>query len=109
MVSFPNVAQVAISGAKITGLVNKTTLPDTSPVSPTLASHEGRLYIGWKGDGNDNLNVEYSTNNGQTFGNKYTSSETSPQPPCLADLQGTLFIAWKGDGNDNLNVAAVCN
>jgi hypothetical protein len=85
----------------------KVTLGDTSPVSPTLASLNGRLYLGWKGDGNDNLNVECSADNGLTFGGKYTSGETSPRSPSLCAHNGLLFIAWKGDGNDNLNVAQV--
>ena len=85
----------------------KITLGDTSPLSPALASLNGRLFLGWKGDGNDNLNVMYSTDNGQTFGNKYTSPETSPQAPALTAHNGNLYIAWKGDGNNNLNVALV--
>jgi hypothetical protein len=82
-------------------------LPDTSPVSPTLSSLNGRLFLGWKGDGNDTLNMEYSTDNGRTFGHKFTSGETSSQAPALCAHSGELFIAWKGDGNDNLNVAEV--
>jgi hypothetical protein len=86
---------------------NKVILPDTSPKSPAIASLNGRLYLAWKGDGNDNLNVEYSSDNGRTFGNKYTSPETSPQGPALCAHNGNLYIGWKGDGNDNLNVAQV--
>jgi hypothetical protein len=88
-------------------LAGKTTLGETSPASPSTVSFNDRLYIAWKGDGNDALNVMYSTDNGHTFGNKYISSETSPQGPSLSVLGGNLFLAWKGDGNDNLNVAAV--
>jgi len=86
---------------------SKVILPDTSPKSPALASLNGRLYLGWKGDGNDNLNVECSADNGLTFGGKYTSPETSPQAPTLCAQGDLLFIGWKGDGNDNLNVARV--
>jgi hypothetical protein len=85
--------------------VAKRTLSDTSPVSPALASLSGVLYIAWKGDGNDNLNIMYSTDDGQTFGHKYISPETSPQAPALCVHNGNLYIAWKGDGNDHLNVA----
>ncbi len=91
-----------------TSFINdKVILGDTSLVSLTLASFNNRLYIGWKGDGNDNLNVMYSTDNGKTFGNKYTSPETSLESPALCVHNGNLYIAWKGDGNDNLNVAQV--
>jgi hypothetical protein len=87
--------------------LQKRTLGDTSPRSPALASLNGQLFIAWKGDGNDNLNVMVSGDNGQTFGGKFTSPETSPQAPCLAAHNGNLYIGWKGDGNDNLNVAVV--
>jgi hypothetical protein len=53
------------------------------------------MYIAWKGDGNDNLNVMVSTDKGQTFGNKFISPETSPQAPALAAHNGNLYIAWK--------------
>ncbi len=85
----------------------KQTLGDTSPRSPALASLDGQLFLAWKGDGNDNLNVMLSTDDGQTFGGKLTSPETSPQAPALAAHDGNLYIAWSGDGNDHLNVAVV--
>jgi hypothetical protein len=103
-----NVAQVALDGnGSPIGLVNKATLGETSPVSPALASSNGALYLAWKGDGNDHLNVISSTDEGHTFIGKIVSPETSPVSPALADNNGQLFIAWKGDGNDNLNVAVV--
>ncbi len=102
-----NVAQIAMSGDKITGFSNKVILGDTSPVSPALASFNGRLYLAWKGNGNNNLNVMYSTDDGRTFGNKYTSPEKSPESPVLCVHNGSLYIAWKGNSNNNLNVAQV--
>jgi len=104
-----NVATVALdpgSGAP-TGIVNKTILGETSPVRPALAVLNGAIYLAWKGDGNDNLNVSVSTDGGATFGNKFISGETSPAAPALGVNDGSLFIGWKGDGNDNLNVAVV--
>lgn len=85
---------------------NKVTLGDTSPLSPALASLNNRLYIAWKGDGNDHLNV-MSSSDGQHFTGKYTSPETSPRAPGLCEHNGMLFVGWKGDGNDKLNVARV--
>ncbi len=104
-----NVATVALDPQTLapTGLVNKVILGDTSPVRPTLAVLDGAIYLGWKGDGNDNLNVMVSTDGGASFGSKLTSGETSPMAPVLCVNDGTLFIGWKGDGNDNLNVAVV--
>ena len=103
-----NVAQVGVNvdGAP-TGFVNKITLGDTSPTSPALASNNGTLYLAWKGDSNDNLNVLSSTDEGRTFGDKMTSPESSDAAPALAANNGQLFMAWKGSGNDNLNVAVV--
>ena len=89
------------------GFSNKVTLGDTSPVSPSLASLDGRLYLAWKGNGNNKLNVMYSTDNGKTFGNKYTSTETSTDSPVLCVHNGKLYIAWEGVGNNKLNVAQV--
>ena len=89
-------------------VINKTIIAsNTTPKNPSIASLNGRLYIAWKGDGNDNLNVMYSADNGVSFGNKYISGETSPQAPALCAHNGNLYIAWKGDGNDHLNVARV--
>jgi hypothetical protein len=87
--------------------ISKVVLGDTSPLTPALASLNGRMYIAWKGDGNDSLNVMVSTDNAQTFHNKFVSRETSPRAPALAAHNGQLFISWKGDGNDQLNVATV--
>ena len=57
-----NVARVATSGGppgnvSIEGLVEKQTFDETTSTSPSLTSHGGVLFIGWKGSGNDNLNV----------------------------------------------------
>jgi len=89
------------------GLANKVTVDDTSPLAIALASHAGLLAMAWRGDGNYNLNVMVSTDNGRSFGGKKTFDETSTDSPALASFNGGLFLAWKGDGNDNLNVARV--
>jgi hypothetical protein len=85
----------------------KVTLPDTSDGVPALAAHNGLLFISWKGSGNENLNVEFSSDDGSSFRKKHTSPETSDVPPALAAHNGILFIAWKGSGNNNMNVAQV--
>lgn len=102
-----NVAQVALDGnGEPTGLINKVTLEDQTPTSPALASLDNVLYLAWKGDGNDNLNV-ISSDDGSNFGGKITSAETSPYTPALVANNGQLFIAWTGNGANNLNVAVV--
>jgi hypothetical protein len=108
-----NVARVNFnaSGSAVTGLSNKVILGDTSPFAPALSRGRERVFIAWRGDGNDNLNVMSSADNGQTFGGKFTSSETSTTSPAFATANqgvagsGKQFVAWKGDGNNNLNVA----
>lgn len=103
-----NVARAAIGGGAISsGLVGKVILGDTSTQGPSLVSHAGRLALAWKGAGNDNLNVMFSSNNGVSFGGKTTFHDASDQMPALAVHNGRLFIAWKGSGNEHLNVAEI--
>ena len=85
---------------------DKYTLAEVSTEGPALACL-GAMYIAWKGDGNDHLNLRASTDFGRTWGTKYTSPENSPHAPALCVHNNFLYIAWKGDGNDNLNVAQV--
>ncbi len=91
----------------IRGLVDKAILGDTSDCAPALASHDGRLFIAWKGSGNDNLNLMFSEDNGHTFSGKRTFGDTSDCAPALVSHNGVLLLGWKGSGNDNLNVARV--
>jgi hypothetical protein len=88
-------------------LGNKFTSGETSPRPPALCAHNGKLFIAWKGDGNDNLNVAQVQVAGHKvtgFTNKVTLGDTSPESPTLASLNSRLYLGWKGDGNDNLNV-----
>jgi len=103
-----NVATVVLDGlGRPFDILPLADLGDTSPVNPALAELNGNLNLAWKGDGNDNLNVMVSTNEGATFFDKTISPQTSSDAPALATDGTTLFIAWKGSGNDNLNVARV--
>ncbi|QQE89513.1 hypothetical protein [Azotobacter chroococcum] len=107
-----NVAKVALFANTagdfgIEGLEGKVVLGDTSEQAPALASHNGRLFLGWKGAGNDNLNLMFSDDNGATFKGKITFSDTSYHAPALASHNGRLFLAWTGRGDGNLNVAKV--
>ncbi|MGE4043592.1 MAG: sialidase family protein [Acetobacteraceae bacterium] len=91
----------------IESLEEKTTVTDTSELAPALASHGGRLFLAWKGSGNDNLNLMFSEDNGATFKGKRTLSDTSHHAPALVSHNGRLFLAWTGRGDGNLNVAKV--
>jgi hypothetical protein len=104
-----NVARVTVfantaGGAGIEGIESKVTLDETSEAAPALCSHNGRLFLGWKGSGNDEINIAFSSD-GVGFGGKRILSDTSSHGPSLASHGGRLFISWKGSGNENLNVA----
>jgi hypothetical protein len=109
-----NVAKVALfantAGAfGIEGLEEAAILGDTSEQGPALASHNGRLFLAWKGSGNDNLNLAFSDDNGRTFPGKktFSDSDTSHLAPALSSHNGRLFLAWTGRGDGNVNVAKV--
>jgi Peptidase A4 family len=103
-----NIAEVDFDfGSNTFAGLNKTTLPEQSPCAPAIASVNGLLYVAWKGDSNDNINVMFSTDNGHSFKGKLTSPETTPVAPCLVGHNGKLIIAWKGDTIDNIFVAEV--
>jgi hypothetical protein len=107
-----NVGQVTISDGLnpniigISNITNVVTLPDTSKTAPALASN-GNLYLGWKGDGNPDINVERFTDGGLTFTNKFTPSETTVAAPALGRFNGSIYVAWAGDPNLQLNVARI--
>ena len=78
--------------------------PET--VQTALASLNGRLYLAWRGDGNDQLNISVF-DGGHHFINKWVGGDTSTSAPALCANAGSLFLSWKGDGNENINVAQV--
>jgi hypothetical protein len=102
-----DIAAVRAMYETVDGLEDKVILPETSDCGPSLAFHDNRFFLAWKGSGNDNLNVALSTDGATTFAGKHTSPETSDDAPALASHNGRLFIAFKGSGNDNINVAVV--
>lgn len=107
-----NVAKVVIwansTGAwGIEGLEGKAMLEATSSAPPALASHNGRLFLAWKGSGNDTLNLQLSEDQGASFRATTPLPETSSQGPSLASHAGRLFLGWRGSGNKVLNVAKV--
>src|SRR6185436_76956 len=102
-----DIAAVRAMYETIDGLKDKVVLGETSDCAPALAFHDNRVFLAWKGSGNDNLNVALSNDSGTTFTGKHTSPESSDDAPALASHKGQLFIAFKGSGNDNINVAIV--
>jgi len=105
-----NVAEVILigntAGALQIGLENKVVLGETSSAAPALASHLGRLFIGWKGSGNNQLNAACS-DDGRTFNLKATFGDSSELAPALTSHAGRLFVSWVGRGNKQLNVGEV--
>ncbi len=87
-------------------LEGKVTLGDTTEAAPALAAHAGRLFLAFKGAGNDALNLLFSSD-GATFGGKRTFGDSSDRAPALASTPGGLLLAWKGSGNEAINVAHV--
>jgi Domain of unknown function (DUF1929) len=85
----------------------KVVLADSSGAGPALASHDGRLFLAWKGSGNSQLNLMFSDDAGATFVGKRVLDETSDREPALASHGGRLLLAWVGEGNERLNVARV--
>ena len=109
---FLNVAKVSLFASSagafgIDTIEENVTLSDSTSHTPALASHDGRLFIAWKGSDNENLNVMFSDDNGATFHGKNLSPETSNAGPSLASHNSELFISWKGTGVGYLNVARV--
>ncbi len=68
---------------------------ELSGAAPTLAGHAGRLFLAWKGSGNDSLNLMLSGDGGVSFGFKRTFGETSDRSPALVSDGGGLLVAWK--------------
>jgi hypothetical protein len=107
-----NVAKVSLTGSTaghlgIEGLEDQDVLDDTSGTGPSLALTNGRLYLSWKGSGNDNINISYSDSFGLNFVEKHVSPETTHAVPALASHNGLLLLAWQGRGDGDVNVARV--
>ena len=61
----------------------KATFSDTSDTSPDLAFHNGRLFIAWKGLGNNFLNVAKVNTADDKIEDKVTLSDTTHGNPAL--------------------------
>ncbi|WP_404351005.1 M12 family metallopeptidase [Phycicoccus jejuensis] len=111
-----NVAAVQTSSGSL-GLGSPTTLDERcDPVTgPSVACVGPWLCLGWRGKGNDYLNVITSPDLGGTFSQKHVSGERSEHAPALAGFatgigrltSHALVVAWTGVGNHRVNVAIV--
>ncbi|WP_327250129.1 hypothetical protein [Streptomyces sp. NBC_01320] len=78
----------------------------TSDAAPALASHNGRLWLAWRGSGNEELNLAFSDNDGASFQGIHTFTDTSDHAPALVSHAGRLYLAWTGQ-DKRLNIAKV--
>lgn len=106
------VARGFMAGANLRPADKKTVLEQTSADGPSLALHNGTLFAGWKGAGNDNLNVArvQATRKLGIDGVEGLSwvrplADSSRFTPALASFGGVLVIAWTGTGEGRLNIA----
>jgi hypothetical protein len=96
---------VSKDGGSTFGLT--TLFNERSDVSPSLATDGSNLYIAWKGDGNDILNIAKiliaADGTGYLITNKVqlpkTDETTSLMSPALAYMKGRLYLAWKDQNN----------
>jgi hypothetical protein len=85
-------------------LANKVTLGETSEQGPALAGSMN-LLLGWKGAGNDTLNIIRFGLGSYNVEHKTVFDEFSDRGPALTGHKLYLLMGWKGSGNENLNVA----
>ena len=107
-----NVARVVVIASTagqldIEGIEQKVVLDESSDGAPALASHDARLFLGWRGSGNEELNLAFSEDDGRSFRGKTVFSDDSTHGPTLTTHDERLYLGWKGSGNENLNVARV--
>ncbi len=90
----------------VESLTGVSTSSEPSEARPAVACLENRLFIAWKGSGNDNLNLAFSEDNGKTFGGKTTLDESSKHEPALVVIDHTIFLGWTGV-DEAVNIAQV--
>jgi hypothetical protein len=85
---------------------------DFSDARPALAQLNGKVYLAWKGSGNQQLNVaqlQYATAAGgwgnPAIGSRIGINAISDVGPALVSHGGQLVLAWKGVDNGAVNVA----
>ncbi|WP_334819315.1 hypothetical protein, partial [Nostoc sp.] len=70
--------------------------------TPALASYGGRLYMVWKGVGDDSA-IYYSSFDGSSWSPQQLTSgdRGTSAAPALASYGGRLYMVWKGVGDDS--------
>jgi hypothetical protein len=88
--SFDSVTKITYSG-------------ETSSSAPAIASIGKAVYLAWRGDPNNQINV-MGIHQGTGDRHKETSGQTTGHHPAVAEFRGKLFVAWTGE-DDHLNLA----
>ena len=92
---------------------HKIVLTETSKSAPVLkvlpknGGHNEMIYLAWRGNGNNKLNIIMSED-GINWHNKLTLHETTTSGPALVKLnKSKLLLGWRGVGNNSLNILKV--
>jgi hypothetical protein len=90
-------------------ILHKVTLDETSDRGPALSAHNDRLWLGWIGRGNNQLNVTSATMSADgtiaiDSSTKQVMGDSSESAPALMSFRDRLWIAWTGVSNNQLNV-----
>jgi len=80
-------------------------LGDSTDSFPVLTANGNDVYLGWKGNGNNWLNVAKLTydSNGVTGLTNKVWLKSSPWSPGLKAYNGNLYLAWAGDTDNALH------
>ncbi|MFB8241077.1 hypothetical protein ACFC58_31530, partial [Kitasatospora purpeofusca] len=94
-----NLAKVVLFGSTagnfgIEGTEEWHLIGETSPQAPSLASHKGKLFVAWRGAGNTDLNLMFSSD-GAAFEGKQSFAEDADEFVSIASSSRGLFVAWK--------------
>ena len=83
---------------------NANGIGDQSSNAPYIASHNGKLYMTFKGASTRNIYIKSSSDAGQTWsrGFKFNSSYRSDRAPAIASHKGFLYMAFKGISTNNV-------
>ena len=101
-----NVAAVPLfSGGIGDGLSEKTTFDESSGDAPSLGRWGSSVALGWRGAGNDNLNVALLDGLHSIY-QKATFPTTSDRAPALSVVYTALCVAWRDDVSSIICVAA---
>jgi len=84
----------------VTGLdpSNHQVLSQSSDNAPALVAFDGQLFLAWKGNGNNGINIMSSSDGFATIDNHNTpeADNFADYPLSLAVFNNNLWIAWKG-------------